>query len=1223
MSDRIQDENIKRQEENEQYTAKGAVDDIVQIGKDVKSIQKDGKEIAKKFKEKSEAKAKSKEAEAAQTPSKTIKPAEAVANPSAVQSAASGASAAGAEKTAAEITKKGTEKAVNEFAKDGTEKATQELANRIQDTAAETLKERAVEETGTKAAGEVASGTGSQAVGKAAGEVGSQAAGEAATQVASKAAETSVEMAADAGSQAAGQAAGQAAAQAGGEAAAQAGGAALSAGGAAATAGITLIIQVAVTAAIKIGKKVKEKLDEVGFDTEYGSKSIKRIGLLAWLGLHMLPAIIIGFIIFLIVHQDSKTYDTEALLESYIECAESVDGCEDFMDVDGEDVDGKGKRLIQMENGDWNPLVPDEVTDITNAYVKFIMKNSKDDEAVNFGFLDVGDDVTSELGTVDVSNISVNTEDEKKVFNFKRKTIKTYLMLSATAFNNVEWYIAGPKDDSEVDPAYVPQWTTGDNIREIKASATDPLFIYDLEEAKFHDIWTTMDDNHKTIRSFTDSDGNPFTAEIRTGLNIPEVEHYGITEELYLSILEPVLPAWIEPFSIYTATGDWELSQRVYDFYKEKLDDEPYEVCLYTIPTIEKERIYNAHTFETTEIKGYVQVYNEETGELEDDITQPIYETATYYGKLPTGVSPVAGEIYSIDDPEEVIEHVTCTYTAVLKKGYAYEFYVDTEWSIQPAGESIGEPIVSGGRAVANDIYNFYLQPEGEIEKKYTYINQHGDEKEVRNRLEWYIMTHYTESLKKRNELESLGDEDLLKAFEKEGICEDNTKISAGADPCGGKKHIEPFDYDIDALAYAIQRCDEYYKRVEKEVAYSADGVSSSYGTYLDYGGLASGTFGWPVPGSTKITSCFGQYESGGAHYGIDIANGGRARYNTFDIVASAAGKVKRVNNTCNDFNNYGSRCGYGWGNYVRIDHGNGYETIYAHLEKDTITVSQGQEVQAGTVLGKMGSSGNSTGIHLHFEMRKNGTRIDPTKGLMYGIPAGAANGKRCEDTVVYQDMPETPVGGSVSETTGSAAGSSTVQDIRSSYGALITKYASWYGLDPNLVVAMIAQESSGQLNADNGYAFGLMQWEYKANGTSITVKKADGTSETITGITKSNLRNNPDLQIHAGCAELKKKSDEFYGNTMVALQGYNYGSGGIRRCISYHIAGHANSDKRYCGVTQEVYKAYVISGDTGWMHDTKWYSATGCTEFGPRANTHGDPNYISNIMRYYDPNGL
>jgi murein DD-endopeptidase MepM/ murein hydrolase activator NlpD len=65
-----------------------------------------------------------------------------------------------------------------------------------------------------------------------------------------------------------------------------------------------------------------------------------------------------------------------------------------------------------------------------------------------------------------------------------------------------------------------------------------------------------------------------------------------------------------------------------------------------------------------------------------------------------------------------------------------------------------------------------------------------------------------------------------------------------------------------------------------------------------------------------------------------------------------------------------------GYGNLVVIDHQNGYETIYAHLQ--AFFVSAGQSVAQGTVIAAMGSTGNSSGPHLHFEIRNQGVRKNP-----------------------------------------------------------------------------------------------------------------------------------------------------------------------------------------------------------------------------------------------------
>jgi len=69
-----------------------------------------------------------------------------------------------------------------------------------------------------------------------------------------------------------------------------------------------------------------------------------------------------------------------------------------------------------------------------------------------------------------------------------------------------------------------------------------------------------------------------------------------------------------------------------------------------------------------------------------------------------------------------------------------------------------------------------------------------------------------------------------------------------------------------------------------------------------------------------------------------------------------------------------------GYGNRIQIDHGNGYTTLYAHLS--AIYVSSGQKVGKGEVIGKMGSTGRSTGTHLHLEIRKSGTALNPLSFL-------------------------------------------------------------------------------------------------------------------------------------------------------------------------------------------------------------------------------------------------
>jgi murein DD-endopeptidase MepM/ murein hydrolase activator NlpD len=112
----------------------------------------------------------------------------------------------------------------------------------------------------------------------------------------------------------------------------------------------------------------------------------------------------------------------------------------------------------------------------------------------------------------------------------------------------------------------------------------------------------------------------------------------------------------------------------------------------------------------------------------------------------------------------------------------------------------------------------------------------------------------------------------------------------------------------------------------------------------------------WPVHGT--LTSGFGP-RWGRMHEGLDIAGGSGT-----PIAAAATGTV------------ISAGWSGGYGQLVVLDHGNGLSTAYAHLS--SIAVSAGQTVPQGSVVGGMGTTGSSTGVHLHFEVRVNGSAVDP-----------------------------------------------------------------------------------------------------------------------------------------------------------------------------------------------------------------------------------------------------
>lgn len=152
--------------------------------------------------------------------------------------------------------------------------------------------------------------------------------------------------------------------------------------------------------------------------------------------------------------------------------------------------------------------------------------------------------------------------------------------------------------------------------------------------------------------------------------------------------------------------------------------------------------------------------------------------------------------------------------------------------------------------------------------------------------------------------------------------------------------------------------------------------VTATYGTTITpapkygagsttYSGPAlqgTGAFAWPINSSTRfISQYFGWVTKYYKHTGIDMD-----WRNGLDIIAADRGTVVAV--------------GYGWGggygNHVIIDHGNGYQTLYGHLA--AINVAPGQSVNRSQSIGVMGTTGISSGVHLHFEIRQSGVAIDP-----------------------------------------------------------------------------------------------------------------------------------------------------------------------------------------------------------------------------------------------------
>ena len=183
--------------------------------------------------------------------------------------------------------------------------------------------------------------------------------------------------------------------------------------------------------------------------------------------------------------------------------------------------------------------------------------------------------------------------------------------------------------------------------------------------------------------------------------------------------------------------------------------------------------------------------------------------------------------------------------------------------------------------------------------------------------------------------------------------------------------------YDGKVMREALQRFEEdkqrrasqaaaRRQRIYREVPRLEEIEQQLRGTKVRPTWHPTGTFRWPVTG--RITSRFGSRSSPGGigstnHKGIDIA----APKGT-PVYAADGGTVTYA----------GWMSGYGY--LVRINHGNGYETYYGH--NSSLTVSVGQHVYKGQQIARVGSTGNSTGNHCHFEIRVNGVAKNPLNDL-------------------------------------------------------------------------------------------------------------------------------------------------------------------------------------------------------------------------------------------------
>ena len=280
-----------------------------------------------------------------------------------------------------------------------------------------------------------------------------------------------------------------------------------------------------------------------------------------------------------------------------------------------------------------------------------------------------------------------------------------------------------------------------------------------------------------------------------------------------------------------------------------------------------------------------------------------------------------------------------------------------------------------GELLTAMDDIGEIMESDRRLEDEYIAAREHTEEvkaeyEEYKAELEAKQATLRAEQVELQRQIDEATELITKLAEDIEGNAEELAKLQAAQDEA--QKEIDQKVAELER-----QRAEEEERRRQEA---AANKPSNGGGGGSSGGGTVTGTgsFTWPCPSCTYITSrvgyrwhpVSGQWKY---HSGLDIG----AAYGA-SIVAADGGTV-----TIAGVNG-------GYGNCVMIDHGNGYYTLYGHMS--SIAVSVGQSVSKGATIGYVGSTGVSTGPHLHFEIRQGTTILDPENwftGLTYAPDAG------------------------------------------------------------------------------------------------------------------------------------------------------------------------------------------------------------------------------------------
>ncbi|WP_295069768.1 murein hydrolase activator EnvC [Ruminococcus sp.] len=370
-------------------------------------------------------------------------------------------------------------------------------------------------------------------------------------------------------------------------------------------------------------------------------------------------------------------------------------------------------------------------------------------------------------------------------------------------------------------------------------------------------------------------------------------------------------------------------------------------------------------------IKNNIELLTKELASIEADIE-------TTQNNIDALDKSIVNQQEAIDKKVEVFKERLCAMYVTGNDNLATVVVGTSSFYDMLSRVEMVNRIASYDEELINDILNEINQMEQDKQdlesERLTLVMKQDDQKKRKEEKDAEMEVYYEKTRQSQAEIDRITLEQQTLESDKADLAAMNAEFDA------------MIEAEIQRQAEEAQRAYEARVAAEQEAARQAQAAAAQQAaqngesytpTYSEPAYIpapsASG-FSWPAPGFCYISSGYG-YRWGTTHRGIDVGDAG---IHGGAACAAKDGTVISVCNSCtHDYaKNSSCGCGGGYGNYVVISHDGTYSTLYGHLASACVSV--GQYVSQGQVIGYIGSTGWSTGAHLHFEVRVNGVAQDP-----------------------------------------------------------------------------------------------------------------------------------------------------------------------------------------------------------------------------------------------------